>query len=140
MISGRNSQQQVTHMVVKMYIRRYKGNSIRFGTPFPEMPQRPKRIYKNIIYEGLKLQAFINSGPSKATWAQTRKEHQISESTLAHLLKIINQLPADFVESMKSCNDPQMLKTFTGRTLLNISRLETEKERRDEIERLLPKT
>ncbi|MCG2711431.1 MAG: hypothetical protein L6416_03795 [Candidatus Omnitrophica bacterium] len=126
-------------MVVKIYTRRDKGNSIRFGLPFPEKPQRPKRVYKNIIYEGLELQAFINSGPSRLTWAQTRKELDISESKLAHLLKIVNQLPQDFVENMRSCDDPQMLKTFTGRRLLNISRLKTEKEQRNEINRLMTK-
>ena len=135
--AGRTTQPQVIHMVVKIYTRRDKGNSIRFGLPFPEKPQRPKRIYQNIIYEGIKLQAFISDGPSRLTWAQARKELQISESKLAHLLKIVNRLPADFIENMKSCDDPQMLKTFTGRRLLQISRLKTEKERRNEIENLL---
>lgn len=135
--AGRTTQPQVIHMVVKIYTRRDKGNSIRFGLPFPEKPQRPKRIYQNIIYEGIKLQAIINDGPSRLTWAQARKELQISESKLAHLLKIVNQLPADFVKNMKSCDDPQMLKTFTGRRLLQISRLKTEKEQRNEIENLL---
>ena len=137
--AGRTTQHQVIHMVVKIYTRRDKGNSIRFGLPFPEKPQRPKRIYQNIIYEGLKLQTFIEDGPSRLTWTQARKELNISESKLAHLLKIVNQLPQDFVENMRSCDDPRMLRTFTGRTLLKISRLKTEKERRTEIKRLLPK-
>ena len=124
-------------MVVKIYTRRDKGNSIRFGLPFPEKPQRRKREYKNIIYEGLELRAFINKGPTQLTWAQTRKELNISESKLAHLLKIVNQLTQDFVENMRSCDDPQMLKTFTGRRLLKISRLKTEKEQRAEIDLLL---
>ena len=127
-------------MVVKIYTRRDKGNSIRFGLPFPENPQRPRRIYKNIIYEGLELQAFINNGPSRLTWAQTRKELNISESKLAHLLKIVNQLPADFIENMKSCDDQAKLRIFTGRRLLQISRLRTERERRNEIESLLSTT
>ncbi|MBW1933726.1 MAG: hypothetical protein JRI56_12195 [Deltaproteobacteria bacterium] len=126
-------------MVVKIYTRRDKGNSIRFGLPFPEKPQRPKRIYKNIIYEGLELRAFINNGATRLTWAQTRKELNISESKLAHLLKIVNQLPADFVENMKSCDDQEKLKIFTGRRLLQISRLSTERERRNEITRLFSK-
>ncbi|MBW2046256.1 MAG: hypothetical protein JRI96_15480 [Deltaproteobacteria bacterium] len=124
---------------MKIYTRRDKGNSIRFGLPFPEKPQRPKRIYKNIIYEGLELRAFINNGATRLTWAQTRKELNISESKLAHLLKIVNQLPADFVENMKSCDDQEKLKIFTGRRLLQISRLSTERERRNEITRLFSK-
>jgi hypothetical protein len=38
---------------------------------------------------------------------------------------------------MRSCDDPRILKAFTGRRLLKISRLKTEKERRAEINRLL---
>ena len=124
---------------MRIYTRRSKKQLIRFGDPLPEKPQRAKRIYQNVIYEGLKLQAFINNGTSRITWAQTRKELKISESKLAHLLKIINQLPADFVENMRSCDNPEILKIFTGRRLLQISRLKTEKERRKEIDRLLPR-
>lgn len=134
----RTSQLHIVHMVVKIYTRRSKKQLIRFGNPLPEKPQRAKRIYQNVIYEGLKLQAFINNGSTRITWAQARKELKISESKLAHLLKIINQLPPDFVENMRSCDDPEVLKIFTGRRLLQISRLKTEKERRNEIERLLP--
>ncbi len=112
---------------------------IRFGDPLPEKPHRVKRIIKNTIYEGLKIRAFINNGPGRITWAKTRKELNISEAKLAHLLKIVKTLPSDFVENMKSCTDEGMLKIFTGRRLLMISRLKTEKERRTEIERLLPK-
>lgn len=107
---------------------------IRFGDPLPEKPIRAKRIIKNTVYEGLN-QAFINNGPGRITWAKARKELNISEAKLAHLLKIVNTLPPDFVENMKSCADEGMLKIFNGRRLLKISRLKTEKERRAEIKR-----
>ena len=126
-------------MVVKIYIRRSRRQLIRFGEPLPEKPQKPKRIIKNIIYEGLKLQSFIKDSPTRMTWAKASKELNISDSKLAHLLKIVNKLPSEFVEDMKSCNDEDKLKTFNGRRLLRISRLKTEEERRKEIERLLPK-
>ena len=137
--TSRKSQPQVIHMVVKLYIRRSRKQLIRFGDPLPEKPVRAKRIIKNTIYEGLKIQAYINNGPGRITWAKTRKELNISESKLAHLLKIVNNLPSDFVESMKSCDDEETLKIFTHRRLLQISRLKTDKERRAEIEHLLPK-
>ena len=135
----RTSQLHIVHMVVKIYTRRSKRQLIRFGDPLPEKPIRAKRIIKNTIYEGLKIQAFINNGPGRITWAIARKELNISEAKLAHLLKIVNTLPPDFVETMKSCTDENMLKIFHGRRLLKISRLKTEKERRAEIERLLQK-
>jgi len=128
-------------MVVKIYTRRSKRQLIRFGDPLPEKPIRAKRIIKNTIYEGLKIQAYINHGPGRITWAKARKELNISEAKLAHLLKIIKTLPPDFVETMKSCTDENMLKIFHGRRLLQISRLKTDKERQNMINQLLlPKT
>ena len=135
----RTSQLHIVHMVVKIYTRRSRKQLIRFGDPLPEKPQRAKRIIQNAIYEGLKIQAFINNGPGRITWAIARKELNISEAKLAHLLKIVNRLPADFIENMRSCDDQEKLRIFTGRRLLYISRLKTLQERRDEIKRLLPK-
>jgi len=45
----------------------------------------------------------------------------------------------EFVEDMKQCDNQEKLRIFTGRRLLNISRLKTLQERRDMIKRLLPK-
>jgi hypothetical protein len=116
-------------MLVKMYIRRSRRILISFDRPLPPAPIPRQPVYQNTIAEGLKIQAFINSDPERITWAKTRKELNISESKLAHLLKIVNTLPTDFIEKMKGCDDPRKLKIFNGRKLLNISRLKTEKER-----------
>jgi hypothetical protein len=107
--------------------------------PFEAPPARPKRIYQNIIYEGLKLQSFIENSPTRMTWARASQELQISDSKVAHLLKIVNTLPQDFIETIKSCQDQDKLKIFNGKRLLRISRLKTEKERRNALESLFPK-
>jgi hypothetical protein len=73
------------------------------------------------------------------TWARASQELQISGSKLTHLLKIVNTLPQDFIEAMKSYQDQDKLKIFNGKRLLRISRLKTEKERRSALERLLPR-
>jgi hypothetical protein len=73
------------------------------------------------------------------TWARASQELQISDSKLAHLLKIVNTLPQDFIESIRSCQDQDKLRVFNGKRLLRISRLKTEQERQNEIERLLTK-
>jgi len=122
-----------------MDIRRSKRILISLVDPLPPVRIRKTRIRQNTIKEALKIQAFINGGPSRLTWAQARKRLNISESKLAHLLKIVNRLPADFIENMKTCDDQEKLRIFTGRRLLQISRLRTERERRNAIEHLLPK-
>jgi len=127
----------VIQLVVKMDIRRSKRILLSLIDPLPPVPIRKPRVCPNTIREALKIKAFINNGPYRITWAQARKKLNISESKLAHLLKIVNQLPADFVENMKSCDDQEKLRIFTGRKLLQISRLSTERERRNEIKQLL---
>jgi len=127
-------------LLLRFYKSRKKGTLLSLIKPFEAPPARPKRIYQNIIYEGLKLQSFIESSPTRITWARASQELQISDSKIAHLLKIVNAMPPDFVETMRSCSDEAKLKIFNKRRLLRISRLQTDKERRNEIERLLPKT
>ncbi len=124
-------------MLVKMYIRRSRRILISFDNPLPPAPIPRHPVYQNAIAEGLKIQAFINNGPDRITWAKTRKELNISESKLAHLLKIVNNLPQDFIEKTKLCDDPRKLRIFNGRRLLKISRLKTEKEQRTRIRRLM---
>ncbi len=138
-VASRTAQPQVVQLVVKMDIRRSKRILISLIDPLPPVRIRKPRVCPNTIAEALKIKTFINSGPTRMTWARARKELNISESKLAHLLKIVNRLPADFVENMKFCDDQEKLRIFTGRRLLYISRLRTEKERRNEIKRLLPR-
>ncbi len=141
-VARRTAELQVVQLVVKMEIRRSKRTLLSLVDPLPPVPiRKPRRAYPNTIVEALKIKAFISSGQTKITWAKTCRELNMSESKLAHLLKIVNRLPAEFIENMKSCNDQETLQIFTGRRLLNISRLKTIQERRDMIERLLlPKT
>lgn len=121
-----------------MDIRRSKRTLLSLIDPLPPVPiRKPRRAYPNTIVEALKIKAFINSGATRITWAKTRKELNISESKLAHMLKIVNTLPPDFIESMKQCDDPRKLKIFHGRRLLYISRLKTEKERCARIQCLM---
>ena len=137
-VASRTAQPQVVQLVVKMEIRRSKRILLSLIDPLPPKPIRLPPVYPNTIVEALKIKAFMSQGPTMLTWAQTRKALNISEAKLAHLLKIVKTLPPDFVETMKSCADANMLKIFHGRRLLKISRLKTDKERRNAINRLLP--
>ncbi len=126
-------------LFIKLFKHRKRGNLLFLAQPPALPPARPKRTYQNAVYEGLKLRSFIQNSPTRMTWARASQELQISDSKLAHLLKIVNTLPQEFIESMKSCQDQEKLKIFNGKRLLRISRLRTEKERRNALENLLPK-
>ena len=138
-VARRGSQHQVIQLVVKMEIRRSRKILLSFFKPLPPVRIRKPHIYKNTIVEALKIKEFINNGSGRIAWAKACKELHISESKLAHLLKIVNKLPSDFIENMRPCTDQAMLRTFRGRVLLRISRLKTEEERREEIRHLFVK-
>lgn len=53
-------------------------------------------------------------------------------------MTIHEKLPDDFIEKMGECDDQNFVKHFSGKTLLKIA-AKSEKERRNEIERLSPK-
>lgn len=124
-------------MVVRMYIRRSRRILISLDKPLPPGPVPRQPVYLNTIVEALKIRSFINDSPTPMTWDKTAKVLNISASKIAHLLKIVDTLPPDFVEDMKQWNEPRKLKLFNGRRLLYISRLKTEKERRVRIKLLL---
>ena len=139
-VARRSPQPQVIQLVVRMEIRRSRKILLSFFEPLPSVRIRKPHIYKNTIAEALKIKEFINNGSGHITWAKACKKLHVSESKLAHLLKIVNKLPSEFVEDMRSCNDEEKLKIFNGRRLLQISHLKTTEERRKEIKRLSVET
>lgn len=124
-------------MVVRMYIRRSRRILIRLDKPMPPGPVPRQPVYLNTIVEALKIRSFINDSPTPMTRDKTSKALNISTSKIAHLLKIVNTLPPDFIEDMRQWDDQRKLKLFNGIRLLYISRLKTEKERRNRIKLLL---
>ena len=128
-VARRSPQPQVIQLVVKMEVRRSRRILLSFFEPLPPVPIRKPHIYKNTIAEALKIKEFINNGPGRITWAKTCKELHLSESKLAHLLKIVNKLPSEFIENMKLCDDQEKLRIFTGCRLLRISRIKNESPR-----------
>ena len=134
--SKRTTQPQVIQLLVKMYIRKGKRNSINLGRPFPKEPERPQPVYKNIVIEALKVQAFLEDAPSR-TQADAGHHFNVTRARISQLTSIVNNLPDDFIEKMRECEDRSMLKTFSGKRLLKIAGLENEHNRREAIKLLL---
>lgn len=136
-VASHSRQPQVIQLVVKMYVRRSKRILLSLVDPLPPEPAPRQPVYLNTIVEAIKIRSFINDSPTPMTWDKTSKALDISTSKIAHLLKIVNTLPPDFIEDMRQWDEPRKLKLFNGRRLLYISRLKTEKERRNRIKLLL---
>ena len=132
------SRRKVVHLLVKMYKHRGRKSMISFGIPFPERPRRLRRpppIYKNMVQEAVKVQKFLTEDPSR-TYRSASQEFNLTRARISQLMKIANNLPKDFIEKMKACEESRVLKMFSGKQLLRITALKTEGERQDEIKRL----
>lgn len=52
-------------------------------------------------------------------------------------MKIVHELPPDFTEKMRTCNNQAILRAFSGKTLLKVADLGTDKERQRAIDTAL---
>jgi len=56
---------------------------------------------------------------------------------ISQLMKIVSVLPEDFVEYMRHCKDEDIIRRFSGKTLLKIAGLESAKQRQEVINELM---
>lgn len=137
--ASQSSQHQVIQILVRIYSRKEKKKLLSFDTPLPQRPLPPEPMYKNIILECLKVQAFLTENPSK-TQTHASQHFNVTRARISQLSKIVNNLPEDFIDKMRDCEDRNILKTFSGKRLLKIASIDPEKERQAEIDRLLIKS
>ena len=86
----------------------------------------------------VKVEEYLKENPQR-TQTAAGNHFGVTRARISQLMTIHDKLPDDFIEKMEECQDQSLLKSFSGKRLLRISSIKTEKERRDEIERLLPK-
>ena len=122
-----------------MYRRRGRGVAISLYDPLPSLPQKPAPVYKNIVAIAIKVNEYLKTDTQR-THTDAGVHFGISRARVSQLMTILEKLPDDFIEKMGQCDDQTLLKAFSGKRLLKITTIESEKERRNEIERLLPRT
>jgi len=118
-----------------MSVCKGRQHSIYLGRPASQKPQRPEPVFKNIVIEALKVQAYLEDTPTR-TQADAGQHFNVTRARISQLTSIVNNLPADFIEKMRECTDRTMLKTFSGKRLLKIAGLENEQNRRETIKLL----
>lgn len=79
---------------------------------------------------------IIEETPSR-TQTDAGQRFNVTRARISQLTKIVNNLPDDFMEKMRGCEDRCMLKTFSGKKLLEIAGLENEHNRQKAIDLLL---
>ena len=63
----------------------------------------------------------------------------ITRARVSQLMTILENLPDDFISTMKTTEDQSLLKRFSGKTLLRIAALSTPEQRKTHIERIRSK-
>lgn len=132
---GRLSKCKEIHILVKMYRRRGKGTSISLYDPLPSLPQKPAPVYKNIVAMAVKINEYLEQNPQR-TYTSAGNHFGVTRARVSQLMTIHEKLPDDFIERMGNCNDQDLIKRFSGKTLLKIAGLENERTKREAIELL----
>lgn len=90
-------------------------------------------------YSALIVKDFLTENPQK-TYVDAGQHFNLTRARISQLMKLVHELPAPFIEKMRNCDNQAILKAFSGKTLLKIADFKTEKERQENISRLLKLT
>lgn len=78
---------------------------------------------KNIVAEALKVKTFLTEDPER-TYLHASQRFKVTKARISQLMKIVDVLPLKFVAYMGGCEDRNLIKRFSGKTLLRIVGLE----------------
>jgi len=117
---------------------RYKGRHTRivFGEPLPEKPARPKPAYRNILAEALKVRDYLNEDTQRS-YLDASYYFRVSRARISQLMKIVNNIPEDFIVIIGQSNDQAVLRRFSGKTLLRIAGMRNREDRQNYVRYLL---
>lgn len=121
-----------------MYKYRGRQTQIVLWEPLQARPLPPKPVPKNIVAEALKLKAFLKEDPQR-TYLHASQRFKVTKARISQLMKIANVLPQEFVDYMGRCQNQNMIKRFSGKTLLRIASLELPKQRQHVISQIFEK-
>jgi len=122
-----------------MYRRRGKGTSISLYDPLPSLPQKPTPVYKNIVAMAVKVNEYLVQNPQR-TYTSAGNHFGVTRARISQLMTIHEKLPDDFIGMMGQCRDQNLIKHFSGKTLLKIASFQTPEDMKSAIKSLMPKT
>jgi len=120
---------------------RYRGRAIQIvlGDPLPKKPEPPKPLYKNIVSQAVNVRSYLNEN-SQRSYLHASQRFRMTRARVSQLMKIVNNLPSDFISQMTECQDQNLIHRFSGKTLLRIASLQTLQQRQEYIESLNART
>ncbi len=120
---------------MKMYRRRGRGTAISLYDPLPPLPQAPKPVYKNIVAMAVQVKEYLIENPQRTQTAAGNR-FGITRARVSQLMTIVENLPDDFISTMKTTEDQSLIKRFSGKTLLKIARISNPPDRISYIQKL----
>jgi len=119
-----------------MYRRRGRGTAISLYDPLPPLPQAPRPVYKNIVAMAVQVQEYLVENPQR-TQTTAGNHFGVTRARVSQLMTIVENLPDDFISTMKTTEDQSLLKRFSGKTMLRIAALSTPEQRQAHIQTAL---
>jgi len=104
-------QPQCAQLLVAFHKHRGKKLYMSIDMPFPKKNQKSIKKPKNIVKEALKFKSL--------------------------LVKIVETLPKDFIINLNETEDQNLISRFSGKRLLKIASLKSEKNRLETIKLLM---
>ena len=130
----KTSQREVAQLLVSLYKRHGRHTFISIGAPLPGIKLPPKPVYRNIVKEALQVKTFLNEDLERSH-AAAGARFKVSRARICQLMRIVENIPEDFITKLSESDDQNLLKRFSGKMLYRISRLE-KKERQAFIKQL----
>jgi len=92
---------------------------------------------ENIVKITLDVKAYIEINPEHS-YSLMVENFNVSRARISQLLKIIDNLPTNFITKLQETEDPILLRRFSEKRLLKIASFQTQKHMENAIESLMP--
>ena len=105
-------------LVIAFYRRRKARLEVSLDQPFP--PERQPAPLINTIQQALQVKAYMTANP-RETCLSASKPLKIHRKRIAKLLKIIDALPPDFIETAKGYTTRKALHKLSVNRLMRLT-------------------
>jgi len=113
-------QVQYCQLLVTIHKRRTKRFELQIDKPFPAPTPQEVKMPKNIAQIALEVKAYVELNPDQSNTV-VADNFNVTRARISQLLKIVNNLPIDFITKLQDTEDPIMLRRFSGRRLLKLA-------------------
>jgi hypothetical protein len=91
---------------------------VKLDQPFPEPP--PKTPPINILQQALTVKSYMTDHPDETCLSASAKIN-VHRKRITKLMTILNNLPKEFIEKYKECDDPKILYRMSVKPLYQIA-------------------